>query len=721
VDADARTLVPGDIVHLDIGDIVPADIRLLHAEDMTTDEAALTGESMPVIKKVKTMSAQHSVPQYLQNMAFMGTTVSSGYGHGIVTATGADTFFGKSASLIKEGEETNFQRSINRFGTLQLKIILMMTAFVLFANALLGKGLFDSFLFAVALAVGITPEALPMIITITLSKGASNMAKENVVIKKLSAVENLGDMDVICCDKTGTLTEGKIALHGHVNVDGKQDSLVALYGMLCNTLKSRKAFGNPMDKAIWDSPAAKALGAEFARYKVVDENEFDFERKRMSVVVKTGGGFELIAKGSAQNVIGASSTVLSRGRSLPMTKQLADKLNKEVNAYESKGLRVLAIAKKRVRQASTHKEDERALALVGFLLFSDPPKSTAREALESLERLHVSVKVLSGDSEVVTRKVCDDVGLAIAGNRIVTGEELDGMGEAELKECAEKFNVFARMTPKHKSMIVSTLKSDEHVVGFLGDGINDAPALKEADVGISVDTGAGIAKEAADVILLRKSLRVLAAGIKAGRITFNNIMKYIFNTTSANYGNMFTVAASSLFLKFIPLLPSQILLNNFFSDVPLLTVATDRVDEEALKRPKHWDMNLIYRFMWEFGLISAFYDFAFILPLLFVFNVSEGVFRTAWFLESMLSEVLVVFALRTHKTFFKSVPSAWLVGSTVLISIIAIALVYSPLGATLFQFVPLPPNVLALMAIVLVAYFATDELLKKRFFRKFDI
>ncbi|MGB9719076.1 MAG: magnesium-translocating P-type ATPase [Candidatus Anstonellales archaeon] len=722
---DSRELVPGDIVHLNIGDIIPADIRLLHVDEMSTDESILTGESIPVMKKAVAVSEKHKLPYELSNMAFMGTSVSSGAGYGIVVSTGKNTFFGKSAVLVqKELHETDFQKSIRKFSNFLLKIILVMTLFIFVANALLGKGYFDSFLFALALAVGITPELLPVIITISLSNGALRMAKEKVVMKRLASVEDLGNMDTLCCDKTGTLTEGKLSLINYINSEGKKDARTMLYGILCNSAeigRRKKTFGNPVDRAILESSDAALFKTKIAGYQILHENEFDFERRRMSVIVRARGANTMIAKGAPESVFRICTHAYIKGRKVALTKKVLAPIAKMVSSYEQEGYKIIAVAEKPTRKKKTTKEDEREMILVGFLIFMDLPKKTASEAIQDLQKLYVGVKILSGDSPLITRKICNEVGLAIAEDKVVSGDELERLDDRSFEEYCNRYNVFARVTPAQKYKIVSLLKREGHIVGFLGDGINDVPALKSADVGISVDSAVGIAKEEADVILLKKSLRVLANGIREGRKTFGNIMKYILNTISANFGNMFTMAISSVFLMFIPLLPSQILLNNFLSDLPLLTLSTDNVDEGFLRKPKRWNLEMISKFMMNFGLISVVFDLALILPLILVFNTSAELFRTAWFVESSISEVIVTFAIRTKQPFLRNKPSKWLIATSLITIFLVAGITYTAFGFSFFEFVSMPLEIVGLIVVVLLLYFITAEIFKRKFFKKFDI
>ena len=708
----AETLVVGDVVTLNIGDIIPADLRILTCDNITIDESSLTGESLPVSKNNTSSKAESTEPQDLQNAALMGTSISSGNGIGVVVATAHNTFFGKTASLLSTDTETNFQKSIRDFGNLLMKVTFVMTLFILIANALLGKSFFDSLLFAIALAVGITPEVLPILMTISLSQGALMMAKSKVITKTLAAVENLGNIDILCCDKTGTLTSGTVEMADYLNVNGDRNDELITLAALCNTN------GNPIDKAILTHETAIKNADKISEYKILDTNEFDFNRRRMSVIAEKNNERLLIVKGAQENIITCCTSVIIDGKEKQISDNERITIEEFMNKHESNGFRVIAIATKKFALKDSNALDETDLTLRGVLLFLDPAKSTAKDALERLEKLGVHIKVISGDSALVTKKICNDVGLIISRNRVITGEDLSKCTLLEIQEYAQHYNVFARVNPEQKYQIVTALTKQNHVVGFLGDGINDAPALKSADVGISVDTASDIAKQAADIILLQKSLRVLADGIVQGRKIFANIMKYILNTISANFGNMFTVAASSLFLPFIPLLPGQILLNNFISDMPLLTIAGDKVDEQMIRRPKRWDMKIITKFMVIFGLLSTFFDLSLILPLIFILKVSPEAFRTAWFIESSLSEVLITFAIRSTLPFFKSRPSNWLIYSSLATGVVCFALPYLSFGNSLFEFVPLAPAIIALTVAVLVAYFICAEVTKHIFFKK---
>jgi len=721
---DSKELVSGDIVYLDMGDIVPADLRLLKVKELSINESVLTGESVSVEKKVSPIDPKLKMPQDLINMAFMGTSVSSGTGYGIVTAIGQETFFGKTAVYIKEEDESDFQKNIKKFSRFILKVIVIMTVFVFLVNAVFGRGILDSFLFALALAIGITPEILPIIMTVALSRGAIKMAEEKVVVKRLASIEDLGNVDVLCCDKTGTLTEGELSLRHYVNLNEKSENKLLLYGLLCSSLigKEKSFGGDQIDNAIWQNEEAHNLKKELKNYKILGENELDFERRRMSVLVQNANGKKiLIVKGAAESILKASKYAEFDGRKILLTKRTIEKITDRIVKYEKSGHKLIAVAEKQTNNNKTSKSDEKELTLLGFLLFIDPPKSTVKEALVMYQKLGVEIKILSGDSPIITKRICNEVGLEIFKGKVIIGEDLEKLSEDELEGYVDKYNVFSRITPEQKYKIVKALKKRGHIVGFLGDGINDAPALKAADVGISVDSGAEIAKDASDIILLKKSLRAIAHGITEGRKTFGNIMKYILNTISSNYGNMFTVASSSMFLNFIPLLPSQILLSNLLSDVPDLTISTDNVDEELLKKPKKWNLELISKFMIYFGLFSFFCDLTLIFFLLVVFKTPTDIFRTALFVEATISEILILFAIRTKKTFFKSRPSWLLLITTVIVALGTIIIPFTIFGENFFDFVKLPAAILATIGIILVVYFTVVEIAKKHFFKKFEI
>jgi P-type Mg2+ transporter len=703
----AEAVVRGDLVELEVGDLVPADLVLTAADALSADESALTGESVPV-------------PKATGDAARLGTAIVSGYGSGIVTATGRATELGRTARLLeRRPTPTEFEQGIRRFSDFLVVVILALTAFVFLVNAVEGKGWLDSFLFALALAVGITPEVLPIIVTLTLARGALRMARSQVVVKRLAAVEDLGNIDLLCCDKTGTLTTGEFTLRDYRDVAGEHSAEVLRVGALAGVLGRGRPRGaeNPTDQAIWR--CAELDRDELARYEVLDRNPFDFARRRGSALLESGGRRVLAVKGAADAILpGCDRMRGPAGMSLLGEKERAE-LRARVERYEDDGYRVLAAAERDLDRAGTTVADEIGLTLLGFLLFMDPPKADVGDALASLSRLGVELKVLTGDSPAVARRICREVGLA--EGPLLTGAELASASAEALPGLALRHAIFARVDPEQKHRLVSALRAHGHVVGFLGDGVNDAPALRAADVGVAVASGTDVAKEAADVILLQKSLAVLAGGIVEGRTTFANITKYILNTVSANFGNMATVAAASLFLRFIPLLPSQILLNNLLSDLPLLAIATDRVDTVLLQRPRHWRVGVIARFMVLFGVLSAVFDLLLIGLLLARTGTPTAVFRTAWFLESVLSELLVTFALRSRDTLLRSRPGAWLLWSSVAAGVAAIAIVGTPAGRTWFGFAPVPAGIALMVAGVLAAYLASADLLKRRVFGRFEL
>lgn len=712
-EVDSSDLVLGDIVQLHVGDRVPADLRLIKVGNLNIDEAILTGESLPVEKNIEKISQNQLPPQEQKNLAFMSTYVVSGTGVGIVVRAGSRTLLGQTAHLLERKEtQTDFQKQIGNFSTFLFKIILVLTVFVFLANAFLGKGTFPSFLFAIALAVGITPELLPAIITVTLSHGARKMAKKKVVVKKLMAIEDLGNIDTLCTDKTGTLTKGEFVLADYLNLNYKQDREILNLALLCSSGFSTegKLTSNQTDKALWASLDLERVTEDLAALKLVKENEFDYEERVMSVVVQQESKFQVIVKGAWESVLEKSTQTIEEKR----------RLSEKISEYELEGNRVIAIAAAEISEEEIDVKEVSNLNLKGMILFSDPVKEDAANSLALFADLGVAIKVMSGDSPSVVAYVAGKIGLKKVDDIVITGDQLAKLTDKEIEVLANKYSLFARVTPEQKFKLVNSLNKEGHIVGFLGDGVNDAPALRAGDVGIAVDTGAGVAKEASDIVLLEKDLKVLSEGIVEGRKVFSNITKYIQNTISANSGNMFTVAISSLLLPFIPLLPTQIVLNNFLSDVPLLAIATDNVDSSITHRPRKWDIPFIAKFMTFFGFISSFFDLLLILPLIFIWQTSPEVFRTAWFIESALSEMLVTFAIRTRLPFYKSRPSSWLLWLTVATGIVVLLLPLLPIGQKLFQFSVPPVSIMIWVTVVLLGYFITTELFKHLFYKKIE-
>ncbi|MCX6777706.1 MAG: magnesium-translocating P-type ATPase, partial [Candidatus Micrarchaeota archaeon] len=663
---DSTELVPGDIVFVGLGDIVPADLRLLEAGVIIANESVLTGESREVRKDASSLPSSSANPQDIKNGLFMGTTIVDGYAKCLVLSTGQATFFGKTASVFSSRvPESDFQIGIRKFGGLLVRIIFVMTVFVFTSNIALGHGtIADSALFALALAVGIAPEAMPAVITVSLSNGSMRLAQKKVIAKKLAAIEDLGNMDILCTDKTGTLSEEGILMEKYVDLDMRDSHDVFEYALLCNSaVGAVRIRGNPFDVAI--KKRGHILKTDLSHFSKLQDIPFDYSRRRMGQVVLQGKERVLVVKGEPESVLSVCSKLKMSSKLFPISQKRAY-FRKLITDYAKQGYSTIGVAYKDIEKKKNYsKDDERGLIFIGFVLFSNPPKPTARLTLERLKTLNIKLKILTGDDGLVTKKLCHDIGFAPCDDRIVLGSELKGMSDEQLSCAVEHYDVFARVTPDQKLAIVEALRARGHVVGFMGDGINDAPALRAADVGISVNTAADIAKGASHIILLRKSLMVVCDGVEEGRRIFGNITKYIFNTMSANNGNMVTVALSSLFLPFIPLLPTQILFNNLLSDVPLLAISSDNVDASFTRRPQRWNIKLILRFMLFFGLISTFFDLTLIFVLNYVMLVPVEVFRTAWFLESALSEMLIVFSLRTYLPFFRSMPSRLLLASSV--------------------------------------------------------
>ncbi|KKQ24712.1 MAG: Magnesium-translocating P-type ATPase [Microgenomates group bacterium GW2011_GWC1_37_12b] len=720
---DNKFIVPGDIVEVRLGDKISADIRLIKSDGLSVDESILTGESIPVEKNDTVIDKEKLNISDQKNMIFMGTTVSSGFGSGIVIATGLTTSFGSAQKLFSEKTSSgDFQVQIKSFSQFLFKVIVILTFGIFLVNALLAKDLVQSFLFAVALAIGITPEMLPAIITVTLSQGAMKMAKKKVIVKKLSAVEDFGNLDTLCMDKTGTLTEGKFSLVGTMNVNGNNDESLYEKALICTSKFSQNSKDlkyDAHDEAIWESEYTQKYVNKLTRVKFVSENIFDYERRRMSISYEKQGEYFLVAKGSPETMLEICSKIAIGEKSVNRTNKEVKNINDQIAVYEEKAYRVILLAEKKLEKKSASKADENDMVFLGYLLFKDPVKESAGATIAKFEKLGIDLKIISGDSLVVTVNIARETGIDFNDRQVISGNDLEKLSPDEFNQAAREKKIFARITPEQKYKIIKALNYEGHIVGFLGDGINDAGALREADVGISVDTGADIAKDASDIILLKKDLNVLAEGIEAGRKTFGNIMKYILNTISANYGNMFTVAISSFFLKFIPLLPSQILLNNFVSDIPLFAVATDNVDENFLRKPKKWNIGFIKNFMIYYGFVSSFFDMLLILPMIFILKVEPEVFRTAWFVESAISEILVTFAIRTKLPFYKSKPSNWLL----VLSVLSITLVISMsvLQVNIFHFTTLPYLVWVLIIFDLISYFVVTEIVKKSFFKKFEV
>ncbi|HYM60932.1 MAG TPA: magnesium-translocating P-type ATPase [Thermoanaerobaculia bacterium] len=705
-------LVPGDVVRLNAGDLVPADARLLEAKDLHVRESALTGESLPVEKSACDLTTgTHPIGDAI-NCVFLGTAVQTGIASAVIVRTGRDTAFGAIAErLAARPPETEFGRGIRRFGLMIMWVTMLLVLFVLLVNIVLHRPLMESFLFSIALAVGMTPEMMPMIITVTLARGARRMTEKKVLVKQLAAIEDFGSIEILCSDKTGTLTEGEIVFDRHVDIDGVDDENVLQLIYLNSHFEA--GIKSPLDDAV-----LKHDPPPIAEYEKIDEIPFDFTRKRLSVVVRRADEHLLITKGEVESVFSVCRTVNVDGAPQPFDENRQAQAAATFRKLSADGYRTLAVAVSKVDEMRAYTTAaERDMTLVGFAAFLDPPKEGILSVLEALKRNGVSVVIMTGDNQYVSRKIALDVGLP--ADLIVTGSDVDAMDDASLAVQAEKGAIFARLSPEQKNRIIQALKARGHVVGYLGDGINDAPSLHTADVGISVVNGVEVAKDAAKIILLEKDLAVLNDGVVEGRRCFANIMKYIIMGTSSNFGNMFSMAAASLFLPFLPMLPTQILLNNFLYDSSQISIPGDNVDSALLRRPKRWQIGFIVRFMTIIGPISSIYDFLTFAILLWVFHASSNapLFHTGWFVESLATQTLVVFVIRTAGNPLKSRPSLALLISVLAIVAIATVLPYTPLG-TLLRFVPLPAGLLGAIAALALTYLLLVQAVKSWFYRR---
>ena len=699
-------LVPGDVVRLRLGDIVPADMRLLEVSGLECDEGVLTGESAAAEKTVAPTNGDS--PLDLASCAFMGTVVHSGDGRAVVVQTGSRTAFGGIALRLGERQEqTAFQRGLRDFSRMLVIITGLLAGSVFVINVALGRPLLESLLFSLAIAVGLTPQLLPAIVTVSLATGARRLAKRSVVVKRLVSIEDLGNITVLFTDKTGTLTEGHIAFEKALDATAKPDPAVLTLGLVANEATLEKdsvVGGNDLDRALWAS--AERGTADIADWKQVALAPFDHERQLCSALADGPSGRVLVTKG-------APEAVLSRCTKVPAE---AEALLERLFAA---GSRVVAVATRPADGlAAVSPAEEAHLELSGFLCFADPPKADAGQSLERLARLGVTVKIVTGDNGLVAQKVCADLGVTSLGT--VTGSELEAMRDAQLAEALPRTSIFARVTPEQKSRIIRAQRALHSDVGFLGDGVNDAIALHDADVGISVDTAADVAKDAADIVLMAKDLGILADGVVEGRRIFANTIKYVLMGTSSNFGNMFSAAGASLFLKFLPMLPTQILLNNLLYDVSQIAIPTDGVDVELLRRPKRWRTNFIRQFMLIIGPISSVYDFLTFGALLYVFHADQMLFHTGWFVESLATQALVVFVIRTAGNPFKSRPSRRLTATVLAVVAIGFVLPYTPLGK-LVGFVPMPLALIAIIVAFAVTYLAIVQVVKTWFYRRHEL
>lgn len=716
-------IVPGDIVYLSVGDLVPADLRMLACKDLFVSQASLTGESMPVEKFATATTGPSASALDLHNITFMGTNVISGTATAVVVATGSNTAFGHIAADIAGARElTSFDRGVNVFTWLMMRVMLVMMPLVFLANGLSKGDWLSALLFAVAVAVGLAPEMLPMIITINLAKGALAMSRKKVIVKRLNAIQNFGAMDILCTDKTGTLTQDKVILEKHVDITGKDSDKVTEYAYLNSFHQT--GLKNLLDVAVLKYVDIHEKIKADTAFTKVDEIPFDFQRRRMSVIVEKPDGTRiLICKGAVEEVLSVCTHAETGGQVISLEGHHGEALGKVVEDLNDDGFRVIAVAY-RALSATEHAFgtiDEADLVLVGYIAFLDPPKDSAAEAVRALGHYGIGVKVLTGDNDAVTRSVCRHVGLA--AERVLLGSQIEAMSDAVLAASAEAVTIFAKLAPQQKARVIRALQSRGHVVGYLGDGINDGPALKTADVGISVDSAVDIAKESADIILMQKSLLALQEGVIEGRKVFGNISKYIRMSASSNLGNMLSVLGASLFLPFLPMAPVQILLNNLLYDFSQATIATDNVDAEYMQMPRRWDIKSIGRFMLFFGPVSSLFDYITFGALWYFFGGGQNVhvFQTGWFLESLLSQTLIVHIIRTGKIpFLQSRPSLPLVLTTGSICLLGLWLPHAPFAAAL-GFTPMPAAYWPTLLGILCAYLALTQFIKSRLIGRYGL
>ncbi len=715
-----RDLVPGDLIKLAAGDMIPGDVRVLSLKDLFLSQGSLTGESLPVEKFHEPQTEEETSPTELKNICFMGTSVQSGTATAVVITTGVHTYLGSMArSITGDRTQTSFDQGLSRFTWLMMRFMAVMVPLVFFINGFTKHDWKGAFFFALAVAVGLTPEMLPMIVSVCLSKGALAMSRKRVIVKRLNSIQNFGAMDVLCTDKTGTLTEDRVVLMRHCDVTGRESDVVLLHGYLISYFQT--GLRNLLDRAILDSTDfhAKAI---VEQYKKLDELPFDFTRRMMSVLVQDPAGQAvLLTKGAPEEVFQRCSRFELEGTLSAMDPDRVVGLRQEYDSLSNDGFRVLAVATKDLTgKQICARDDERDLVLRGYVAFLDPPKDSATRALAALHKHGLTVKILTGDNHLISRKVCRDVGLS--ADPMLLGGDVEKMTDAELAEAAEKATLFARLSPAHKERVIRSLRGNGHVVGFMGDGINDAPALRAADVGISVDTATDIAKESADLILLEKDLTVLEQGVIEGRKVFANIVKYIRMGASSNFGNMFSVLGASAFLPFLPMAPIQVLTNNLLYDFSQVPIPADAVDDEQVSRPRPWNIAEITRFILFVGPISSIFDYTTFFVMLWVFNCWDPghapLFQTGWFVESLMTQTLIIHVIRTNKIPFVGSRASWpLTLTTIAIMALGIWLPYSP-AASALGFTHLPPLYWPILMLTLLAYVALTQIIKVWLLRK---
>jgi Mg2+-importing ATPase len=709
IEVPVEEIVPGDIAILNAGDVIPGDCVILESKDLFVDEATLTGETYPVEKLVQVLSPETPLGKRT-NSLLMGTHVVSGTARAVVVRTGKETEFGKVSERLKlRPPETEFEHGVKHFGFLLLEVTVVMVVAVFAINVFFARPWLEAVLFSLALAVGLTPQLLPAIISINLAQGAKRMAGDKVIVKRLASIENFGSMNVLCSDKTGTLTEGVVRVHSAVDVDGNESEKVIFYAYLNAFYET--GFTNPIDEGIRNHRQFDLSGCQ-----KLDEVPYDFIGKRLSILVSKNGTHLMVTKGALQNVLAVCSSAETHGGTVVDIDTVRERIKGRFEELSSKGFRTLGVAYRDVGSDSViRKEYEAGMTFLGFLVLFDPPKSDIAKTIGELKQLGVSLKVITGDNRLVAANVSQQVGLL--SSRIISGADLHKMSDEALLKQVNEVDVFAEVEPNQKERIILALKKAGSVVGYMGDGINDASALHGADVSISIDSAVDVARDAADIVLLEKDLRVLKQGVQAGRMTFSNTLKYVFMATSANFGNMFSMAGASLFLSFLPLLPKQVLLTNLFTDFPEMTIATDNVDREAVEKPRRWDIKFIRKFMVTFGLLSSVFDYLTFGVLLFVLHATTNQFRTGWFMESVISAAAVVLVVRTRKPFFKSRPGKYLLIATLLIIAATFVLPLTPLGEV-FGFQPLPLWFLLVIVAIVLLYIVGAEITKRVFYSK---
>jgi Mg2+-importing ATPase len=713
-DIPMRNLVTGDLVELLAGDLIPADLRVVSSKDLFVNQSSLTGESFPVEKFPEAVPVHDCAVEHLLNIAFMGSSVVSGTAQAVVIRTGVHTQFGEISKRLAEASvESSFDAGIRRLTWMMIRAMAVLIAVIFLLNALLKGNVLEALLFSLAVAVGLTPEMLPMVVAMNLSKGAIAMSRKKVIVKHLNSLQNFGAMDVLCTDKTGTLTMDKIVLERYCDVRGQQDETVLRYAYLNSYFQT--GLKGLLDRTILDHEHKKMV---HPKAKKVDEIPFDFERKLLSVVVTMEDGHRLIAKGAPEEIFKRCTHYKLKGKVHRIRKDHLQFLEEEYDKLSAEGFRVLAVAYKEEKSSKKvySKEDEQGLILRGYLAFLDPPKPTSRETIRSLNALGIEVKVLTGDNALVTKKICAEVGLDVRG--LVTGDQLAKMKDAQVRKIVRTTTVFARLSPFQKEQVIRAIRWNKHVVGYLGDGINDAPALKAADVGISVNNAVDVAKESADLILLQKNLTALRDGVVVGRRTFGNIVKYIQMGTSSSLGNMISMTGASFLLPFIPMLPIQILLNNFLYDLSQLAIPTDNVDAEYVSLPRRWDIASLKRFMIVFGVLSSLFDFLAFGVFIKVFHADAVQFHTAWFLESLVTQALVIHVIRTRKIpFLQSRPSGWLLLASLAVCVAAFAIPLTQLAGA-FGFTALSSAYYAAIGLILIGYLIAVQAVKAVFARR---